>query len=279
MSPGFRFIPQDAWKGGEDLSTGTKFAVDIVVFYNEAGRRAYGGGLHRGGHLAQYLHASFKLDQELTALPELDRAGNFAADAARTGPTKRLRGPPRFHLAPPEAPMCPPQAATEAPEEWASQQRAARWDSHEVAYTDGSKSPTSCAGAGVWWPDASHTHLDASAPPVPAALRRGLELGTWRAYRFVGVQNSLRAELVALLGATRESTDEHPLVVFTDCQTALHLVTRFWHSPHPLTMHHELLLIQQIADAIEARHNPVLMVKVPAHIGLHGNEVVDSVAK
>ena len=110
MSPGFRFIPQDAWKGGEDLSTGTKFAVDIVVFYNKAGRRAYGGGLHRGGHLAQYLLASFKLDQELTALPELDRAGNFAADAARTGPTKRLRGPPRFHLAPPEAPMCPPQA-------------------------------------------------------------------------------------------------------------------------------------------------------------------------
>jgi hypothetical protein len=44
-------------------------------------------------------------------------------------------------------------------------------------------------------------------------------------------------------------------------------------------MHHELPLIQQIADAIEALHNPVRMVKVPAHIGLHGNEVADSVAK
>ena len=279
MSPGFRFIPQDAWKGGEDLSTGTKFAVDIVVFYNEAGRRAYGGGLHRGGALARYLHATFKLDHELTALPALDQAGNFAAGAARTGPTERLRGPPRFHLAPPEAPLPPPRAATVAPHTWASPPRAARWDSHEVAYTDGSKSPTSCAGAGVWWPNATHTRLGTSVPPVPAALRRGLELGTWRAYRFVGVQNSLRAELVALQGGISESADEHPLVVFTDCQTALHLVSRFWRSPHTLTMHHELPLIRQIADAIEARHNPVRMVKVPAHVGLHGNEVADSIAK
>jgi len=44
-------------------------------------------------------------------------------------------------------------------------------------------------------------------------------------------------------------------------------------------MHHELPLIRQMADAIEARHNPVHMVNVPAHIGLHGNEVADSIAK
>jgi hypothetical protein len=39
MSQGFRFVPLDAWKGGKDLSTGTKFAVDVVVFYNEMGRQ------------------------------------------------------------------------------------------------------------------------------------------------------------------------------------------------------------------------------------------------
>jgi len=148
LSPGFRFLPQDAWKGGEDLSTGTKFAVDIVVFYNEAGRRAYGGGLHRGGALARYLQTTFKLDRELSALPELDRAGNFAAAAAGPGPSLRIRAPPRFHLAQPETPLPPLRSTHATPLPWASEPRAGRWDSHEIAYIDGSKSPDSCAEAG-----------------------------------------------------------------------------------------------------------------------------------
>ena len=134
MSPGFRFIPQDAWKGGDDLSKGSKFAVDIVVFYNEAGRRAYGGGLHRGGALARFLHSTFKLDHELTALPALDRAGNFAARATGgPGPTERVRGPPRFHRAPPQAPLPPPRATVDTPLTWATNPRDVRWKCHEFA--------------------------------------------------------------------------------------------------------------------------------------------------
>jgi len=58
-------------------------------------------------------------------------------------------------------------------------------------------------------------------------------------------------------------------------------VSRFWCSPHTLSMHHKLSLIQQIASAINARtrNYPVHVVKVPAHIGLHGNEVADCIAK
>jgi ribonuclease HI len=130
-----------------------------------------------------------------------------------------------------------------------------------------------CGGRALMTPGSS------SAPPVPAALAPGLELGTWRAYRFGGVQNSLRAELVALREAITVSTDTRPLVVFTDCQSAIHLVDRFWRSPHTLSMHHELPLIEQIAEAIKARTNRVGIVKVPAHVGLHGNEVADSIAK
>ena len=46
-----------------------------------------------------------------------------------------------------------------------------------------------------------------------------------------------------------------------------------------MDVHHELPLLRQIAETINARNYPVHVVKVPAHIGLHGNEVANSVAK
>jgi hypothetical protein len=57
------------------------------------------------------------------------------------------------------------------------------------------------------------------------------------------------------------------------------LVQRYWRAPHTLIMHHELPLLRQIANAVNARHHPVHVVKVPSHVGLHGNEVADSIAK
>ena len=73
--------------------------------------------------------------------------------------------------------------------------------------------------------------FDPSVPPVPAALDKGRERSTWRAYRFVGVQHPLRAELVALRMAITESNDTRPLVALADCQSALHMVSSFWRSP------------------------------------------------
>ena len=182
MSKGFRFVPQDAWKGGKDLSTGTKFAVDIVVFYNEMGRQQHGDCLNNYSGLAEYLRVNFHLDRQPSALPVLDRAGNYAPGEGGPEPVERMRGPPGFHKAPPEAPLAPipwpipPWPPAEAPPSWETSLRATRWGSHATAYTDGSKSTSTCAGAEVWWPRADDAGL-VQRSPGPSGPRPGARAG------------------------------------------------------------------------------------------------------
>ena len=102
----------------------------------------------------------------------------------------------------------------------------------------------------------------------------------WGAYVFDGVQNALRAELVALRQAVSGSRDAAPMVAFTDCQfSSTDGGEVFWRLPHTMTHHHEHDLVKGVVDAVLAPTHPVHLVKVRAHTGLHGNEVADSVAK
>jgi hypothetical protein len=102
-----------------------------------------------------------------------------------------------------------------------------RWKSHAVAYTDGSKRDPGRAGAGVYFPDASNSILQASPLPVEEALQNEVPRNpAWQGYTIAGVQNSLRAEVVALRQAVRLWNDHARLVAFIDCLTALHMVSR-----------------------------------------------------
>jgi len=98
-----------------------------------------------------------------------------------------------------------------------------RWKSHAVACTDGSKRDPGRAGAGVYFPDASDSILEASSLPVEQALLNEAPSNpAWQGYTIAGVQHSLRAEVVALRQAVRLWNDHARLVAFTDSLTALY---------------------------------------------------------
>ena len=95
-----------------------------------------------------------------------------------------------------------------------------------MVYTDGSKQNPGRAGAGIFFPKSSDSKLGTSHPlPVEGKLLKpALANPAWAGYTFIGVQNSLRGEIVGLLQATREASDNARLAAHTDCLTALHLL-------------------------------------------------------
>jgi ribonuclease HI len=190
------------------------------------------------------------------------------------------RWPPHFRDIPHEQP-CPIQHdhTHKTPSiQWKAPGQL-RWKSHAVAYTDSSKRDPGRAGAGVYFPNASDSILEASPLPVEEALQNeALSNPAWQGYTIAGVQNSLRAEVVALRQAVRLWNDHAQLVAFTDCLTALHMVSRYWNEPHTMALHHELPLIKDLADAVAKSKHGVDFVKIKAHANHHGSEVADRMA-
>ena len=291
LRKGFRFLPQDAWKGGHDGSTGTKFDVDIVAVYNQAGLEEYGAGLADGGPLSTFLH-----EQEASAVNDRNYAlvKPYAPPPPLHSPSGAVPRPPLpavtsrlprgfLRAAPPdgerlqEVPPCLTPETDAYPPAGES-----RWARYEVAYTDGAKPTDGPGGSGIYFPnpeDAARGSLNVGPLPDDAgALVASGRDAAWGSFSFDGVQSAPRAELVALREAITRAADNKPLVVFTDCLSAIQLATKHWTRPHRLVLHHLLDLVQQITGAIANRRHPVVLAKVRAHTGVVGNEVADRLA-
>ena len=167
LEKGFRFLPQDAWKGGPDSTTGTKFMVDIVLIYNEAGRLAHGSGLTPDGPLALSLAANYGTRVAFREPPALAAGrGPRVGSRAPAGCSLLKRWPPGFKGVPREAPARALDPVPREPPPVVGEPPAGRWAGWEVVYTDGSKAEGPRAGAGVYWPDAE----DSVHPPAAPAL-------------------------------------------------------------------------------------------------------------
>ena len=99
-------------------------------------------------------------------------------------------------------------------------------------------------------------------------------------YTFVGTQNALAAELVALrqavtlAGKTKEKTR-----IYTDSLTSLFLIRKWIHAPNKLKYHRYKNTIKSIIDIANESGNEMTFAKVKAHTGVPGNEVADKCAK
>ena len=93
----FRFAPQDAWAGGPDGSTGTKFEVDLVAVYNEAGRTEFGRDLGPDSPLATLLRDDYGLRTGFTPPPAVPAAREGLAGRGMGRPVRRW--PPGFSQA------------------------------------------------------------------------------------------------------------------------------------------------------------------------------------
>ena len=288
----FRFAPQDAWAGGPDGSTGTKFEVDLVAVYNEAGRTEFGRDLGPDSPLATLLRDDYGLRTGFTPPPAVPAASEGLAGRGMGRPVRRW--PPGFSQAPRELPLGAPETPARAPPPPCAPPPALlRWadPSCTYAYTDGSHTPGSGrAGAGVWLPDGLPDGSCPAAPPgdrrAPTCVAGGDDApkdllglgGAWAEYTFVGVQTSIRAELIAIRQAVLLCDGGSELVVFTDCLSAMNMLRRWWYSPNTMLLHHERPLIESTARAIRDRCGPVRLVKVRSHVGIPGNEIADAVA-
>jgi len=280
LRKGFQFNPHNTWSGEAAQPTGTKYPVNIIAIYNSAGLHTHGSGLSEDGELASYLTREHKLQGAYKPPPTLPLGTKGPIVGQKPSCHLLRRWPPKLRLIPEETPTVWREQPLKAKRTNWKRPGRLRWDKHAVAYTDGSKLDPGRAGAGVYYPKSSDSTLDTS-PPLPlegALMRHAPKKPAWRACTFVGVQNSLRAELVALLQAVLLRSDHARLAVFTDCLTALHLIKKYWAVPHTMALHHELPLIKAIADAVASSTWGVDFVKVKAHAGLHGNEVADRIA-
>ena len=185
--------------------------------------------------------------------------GPRVGSKAPAGCSLLKRWPPGFKGVPREAPARALDPVPRAPPPVVGAPPAGRWGGWEVVYTDGSKAEGPRAGAGVYWPDAEHSVLPPAALPFGGVYAGDPsdDPPAWGAYVFDGVQNALRAELVALRQAVSGSRDAAPMVAFTDCQSAIYMVARYWRLPHTMTHHHEHDLVKGVVDAVLARTYPV----------------------
>ena len=293
MPQGFRFTPQDAWTGTRDTSTGARFPVDIAVVYNEKGRLEFGSGLAAGSPLESLLREEFGLVGAFSPPPPLPDVG---VGSRRAVPQLR-RWPPGLREAPREDCLegAPPplELPTGAALAWLDSIPCLgrRWSGlgRTLVFADGSHTRGSArAGAGVWTPfsgDPPAAPGPGSSLPAPDAAAAGpwapdvaRPLGRWEGYTFTGVQNSVRAELVAIREAIRAHPGEGELVLFTDCLSALCMIRRWWFSPNTMLLHHERPLVEGITSEIFRRSGLVRLVKVRSHVGIPGNEVADTIA-
>ena len=117
-------------------------------------------------------------------------------------------------------------------------------------YTDGSKSPTG-SGFAILFP--THHYL----------------------YKLPTESNVLTTELYAILIALKKllTLPQRSFTIFTDSRNSLHLIKSF-NSLHPLVRE-----IQNWLFRLNNRHKRIQLCWIPSHVGISGNEQVDSLAR
>ena len=128
---------------------------------------------------------------------------------------------------------------------------AGRWAGWRI-YTDGSKAegPRAGAGSGRRW----DSPAGSPALRAPTAETRGTTRRRGGPTSSSGVQNALRAELVALGQPVSGSRDAAPMVAFTHRQSAIYMVARYWRLPHTMTHHHEHDLVKGVVSGLARTH-------------------------
>ena len=121
--------------------------------------------------------------------------------------------------------------------------------------------------------DGSHKE----SPPSSTAAIYVDSLSISRQWKLDGAHTVVAAELFAILGALTfisESIPQRSIVIFTDSQSALHLLR----SLHPAS-HQELVYdSHSILYALCNQGYVINFQWVPSHVGINGNEVVDKAA-
>jgi ribonuclease HI/exonuclease III len=289
LKEGFRFVPYTAWMGGTDNTKGTKWNVLLVLVYNRAGYEAFGDGLKTAdGLLATSLKKANNrgiamIDDYRPPPPLTDGPPSPPTGRSARGKSKLLARPPPGFAATRNVPanVPTPEGGGEPAPTFGGNIRRPQRLYRDLAhvYTDGSKPDDTDAGSAAFFADYRDSYAP-EAQPFPGVCS---ELpvhrdGAYFAWRFEGVQNAYRAELIAILGALKEARDNRKVVIFTDSMSSLLALRKTWLAPHRQQLHHELPILREITQLVTTRGYQVHIVKVKGHAGVAGNEIADRVA-
>ena len=102
------------------------------------------------------------------------------------------------------------------------------------------------------------------------------------AERLPGLQNILRAELMAIHHTLRLLTTTYPnepAHIFTDCLNVLYLLNTQTKHPTLHNNHPDKTILESIIKMLQSRTQPTTLHKVKAHTNISGNEQADKLAK
>lgn len=145
-----------------------------------------------------------------------------------------------------------------------------RFDWRNFTYTDGS-----CKVEGAPWPE--------NSPGIGAGVYIPEKEGREEQRIPINPRSSQgnhedtinRAELVGILIALQEGAKD----IATDSLTSMHQIRKQLLRPQDQEGHKHQSLIQAIVDLIKPSREPIHLHKVPAHVGVIGNELADEIAK
>ena len=95
------------------------------------------------------------------------------------------------------------------------------------------------------------------------------------------MHTALRAELAGVYCGVHGTPSDDcrlPRYILTDSQTSIFLISKAIHRPEALRTHKHKHLLLRIAQTLLAQDLPVHILKVRAHTGVRGNEIVDGLA-
>ena len=150
------------------------------------------------------------------------------------------------------------------------QPRPLRYSWQDFTYTDGS-----CKVEGAPWPK--------NSPGIGAGVYIPAKEGTEERKIPINPQSSQsrhedtinRAELVGILTALQEGAT----AIATDSLTSMFQIGKQLHRPQEHEGHKHQCLLQAIVHLIKGSTEPIHLYKVPAHVGIVGNEHADETAK